>query len=347
MTHEFKQLIQGYLNARHLGLSCVMATVVDLDGSSYRRPGVRMLLNEQGHMTGAVSGGCVEKEIMRQADSVFKTGDSKLMTYDGRYRLGCEGTLYILIETFSPSEGFLEAFSRVINDRKHFKLRSTYRKTSGIQPGSGSFALFNDTEMFPFNNRNGKVKYSISNERVTVFKQSLKPSFRLMIIGAEHDAGQLSLMAASLGWEVTVVISPSNPQVLADFPGAIELLKVNAADLALTQIDSEIGVMLMSHNYVKDLEFLFRLQKARPAYIGLLGPSNRRERMLNDLIEKYPDIDENFFDLIFGPAGLNIGAETPQEIALSICSEILSITREQHPKSLKDKLGSIHLNTKL
>ena len=111
MTHELKILMQGYLNARHIGLECVMATVVALDGSSYRRPGVRMLITENGQMTGAVSGGCVEKELLKQADSVFRTGNPKMMTYDGRYRLGCEGTLYILIERFSPSAEMVKARS--------------------------------------------------------------------------------------------------------------------------------------------------------------------------------------------------------------------------------------------
>ena len=83
---------------------------------------------------------------------------------------------------------------------------------------------------------------------------------------------------------------------------------------------------------------------ARPAYIGLLGPSNRRERILNDLIEKQPMVDDELFELVFGPAGINIGAETPEEIAMSICSEILSVVRKQEPKSLKDKSGSIHHN---
>ncbi len=81
----------------------VLASVVALEGSSYRRPGVRMLLLEDGHMTGAVSGGCVEKEIFRQSESVFRTGIPKMMTYDGRYRLGCEGILYILLEPFRPA----------------------------------------------------------------------------------------------------------------------------------------------------------------------------------------------------------------------------------------------------
>jgi len=345
MTHEFKNLIQGYLNATHLGLSCVMATVVHLEGSSYRRPGVRMLINEHGQMTGAVSGGCVEKEILKQSHSVFRTGQSKMMTYDGRYRLGCEGTLYILIEKFSPDQKFLKTFSETIRDRKSFEVQSKFVKSHGIQPELFSVAWFNGEGPFPFSGEKGKSR--LSAVKTSVFKQSLEPCFKLMIIGAEHDAAQLSILASFLGWEVSVVISPSNPQVLSDFPGATELLRSNASDLPLGQIDGQMAVVLMSHSYVKDLDFLFRLQETKPAYIGLLGPSNRRERMLNDLIEKYPSVNEEFFDVVFGPAGLNIGAETPQEIALSICSEILSITRGQQPKSLKDKLGSIHLNTKL
>lgn len=98
MTHEFRKIIETahryYLN----GIPCVMASVVALDGSSYRKPGVRMLIAKNGTMTGAVSGGCVEKEILFQAESVLKLQKAKMMTYDGRFRLGCEGILYILIE---------------------------------------------------------------------------------------------------------------------------------------------------------------------------------------------------------------------------------------------------------
>ena len=98
MTHEFKNIIASHVEAKKLGLKTVLVTVVDLDGSSYRKPGVRMLVLENENMIGAVSGGCVEKEILRQSKSVFKTGKSKIMTYDGRFRLGCEGFLYILLE---------------------------------------------------------------------------------------------------------------------------------------------------------------------------------------------------------------------------------------------------------
>lgn len=345
MTHEIKQIIQGYLNAKHLGLSCVMATVVDLDGSSYRRPGVRMLINEQGQMTGAVSGGCVEKEILKQSHTVFKSGKAKMMTYDGRYRLGCEGTLYILIEVFSPEKELLEYFTQNLDERNPFEIHSYYSKNIDNSEKWGSQFLFKGGKSFSFDENSPLISNTISS--ASVFRQKLDPCFRLMIIGAEHDAAQLSIMAASLGWEVSVVVSPSNPAVLSDFPGAVELIKHNPDQLSTEAIDKRMAMVLMTHSYVKDLEFLFTLRNTRPVYIGLLGPSNRRERILNDLIEKYPAIDDGIFDLIFGPAGLNIGSETPQEIALSICAEILSVIRKQEPKSLKDKLGGIHLNVKL
>ena len=106
MTHEFKQIVEATLLNQTSNIKSVLATVVDLDGSSYRHPGVRMLLSSNGDMVGAVSGGCVEKEVLQRAQSVFKTGKSKIMTYDGRYRLGCEGVLYILLEPFEVSNEF-------------------------------------------------------------------------------------------------------------------------------------------------------------------------------------------------------------------------------------------------
>ena len=102
MIHELKKIFQVHETSAKASLKSVLATVVALDGSSYRKPGVRMLILENGYTVGAVSGGCVEKEIVRQTASVFSSGEAKIMTYDGRYRLGCEGILYILLEPFDP-----------------------------------------------------------------------------------------------------------------------------------------------------------------------------------------------------------------------------------------------------
>src|SRR5690606_26517885 len=139
MTHEFKDIVQRGLEAKRHGLKSVLASVVALDGSSYRRPGVRMLIYENNKMVGAVSGGCVEKEILLQSQSVFKSGTSKIMTYDGRYRLGCEGVLYILLELFQPEESFEIAFSECIKKRQSFEIHSYFTKNEGHTSGLGTF----------------------------------------------------------------------------------------------------------------------------------------------------------------------------------------------------------------
>ena len=108
-------------------------------------------------------------------------------------------------------------------------------------------------------------------------------------------------MASSLGWEVEIVLSPSNPQKLQDFPGANHLTYKTADELSLNQINERVAIVLMTHSYVKDLQYLITLKEEKPAYIGLLGPSNRREKMLNDLIEKFPMLDDTLFDFIYGP----------------------------------------------
>ncbi|NNC69380.1 MAG: XdhC family protein, partial [Flavobacteriaceae bacterium] len=121
MTHEFKEIVDQAIINQQKNLKSVLATVVHLEGSSYRKPGVRMLIDEYGTMTGAVSGGCVEKEVVRRAKSVFADGKAKVIAYDGRYRLGCEGTLYILIEPFIISENFSQAFIQNLELRMPFK----------------------------------------------------------------------------------------------------------------------------------------------------------------------------------------------------------------------------------
>jgi xanthine/CO dehydrogenase XdhC/CoxF family maturation factor len=335
MTHELKNSIHSYLNAKKAGLKCVLATVVALDGSSYRKPGVFMLIVENGQMTGAVSGGCVEKEVLRQAASVFATGIPKVMTYDGRYRLGCEGILYILIEPFSPDEEFIEAFDKAIASRIPISISSYFRKEVSDNVGFGSEIQFYERR-YTFKN---EVK--LDNESM-VFSQTLEPCYRLILVGAEHDAVQLCSFASGMGWEVDVIAHPTEEKQLKDFPGARTLRGIVAEDMDVSQIDEQTAIVLMTHSYVKDLQFLMALEKSRPAYLGLLGPNKRREKLLNEFLEHCPDVEDSFFDHIYGPAGLNVGAETPQEIAIAILAEILAIDRVKVPMSLRDKKDGIH-----
>lgn len=339
MTFEFKNCINSFKKANAKGVKTVMATLVALEGSSYRKPGVRMLFLEDGTMTGAISGGCVEKEILKQSESVFRTNQPKMMTYDGRYRLGCEGTLYILIEPFHPDEDLLQAFDRALQDRNPFQIITAYAQQEGSDAHWGSSISFDTAHWFGFSKA---VPTEPKGSGTTlVFEQRLQPCFRLLIVGAEHDAVQLCLMASILGWEVVLVASAASPKTKVDFPGLHQLHKWEPNELQGNEVNQQTAIVLMTHSYARDLQYLIALKDSQPAYLGVVGAKKRGQKLTNDLLELFPEMEEEFLEKIHGPAGLNIGAETPQEIALSICSEILSLTRQQTPDFMKNKSRAV------
>lgn len=335
MLHELKDIVRSAKLAQQKGIKTALASVVALDGSSYRRPGVRMSVQSDGKMIGAVSGGCVEKEVLRQAQSVFETNQPKLMVYDGRYRLGCEGILYILIEPFDPEEAFFEAFEEQCKSRKSFQISSLYSKEEANRlKGSSIIHLTNSSFKVD--------KSSTEDDSLDLFEQHIKPGFKLVIVGSEHDAVQLCKYASSTGWEVDVIAPPDDPKTIDNFPGASQYSGINEEEFGHIEFDSQTALMFMTHSYVKDLKYLSAIINKNVPYIGLLGPSKRREKLINEMLERDEDISDEFFDRLHGPAGINIGAETPQEIAISILAEILTVIRGQKPISLKDKTGGIH-----
>lgn len=335
MLHELKDIIRSAKLAKQKGIKTALASVVALDGSSYRRPGVRMSVQDNGKMIGAVSGGCVEKEVLRQAQSVFETDTPKLMVYDGRYRLGCEGVLYILIEPFNPENSFFEAFEKQCNLRKSFKISSSFSKEEVNRfKGSSTFYLNNAT--FPV------YKNAQQEESLNVFEQIIQPGFKLVVVGSEHDAVQLCKYASLTGWDVDIVAPPDDPKTIENFPGASNYLGISETEFENLKFDSQTAVVMMTHSYVKDLKYLSVLLEKDLPYIGLLGSSKRREKLIDELLERNENISDDFFDRLYGPTGINIGAETPQEIAISILAEILTVIRNQKPISLRDKTRGIH-----
>jgi len=336
MLHELKSIINFAKEARQQQLKTALATVVALDGSSYRRPGVRMGICEDNRMVGAVSGGCVEKEVLQQAQSVFKDGLPKLMVYDGRYRLGCEGILYILIESFRPESTFFEAFKKQYASRTSFSIHTQFSKQEEGRHIGGSVFEFSDGSDFTL----GPARSTMLIPEV--FTQVVTPAFKLIIIGAEHDAVQLCHFASSTGWEVHIVAPPDDPKSIDHFPGATAYHGIDEHTFKQTNIDDQTAVMLMTHSFVKDLKYLTALIDKTPAYLGLLGPQKRREQLFAQLLEQQPELSEDFLEHIHGPSGIDIGAETAQEIAISIIAEILTVIRNVQPMLLRDKKEGIH-----
>ncbi|WP_163323602.1 XdhC family protein [Draconibacterium mangrovi] len=337
MTHELKLLFDTLKSWQLLDKKAVFVSVVDLEGSSYRRPGVRMLISEDGEYVGAVSGGCVESEIERQAQSVFRTNKPKIITYDGRYRIGCEGIIHVLIEPAFLSEELTKAFENQLESRKPFRMDSFFYTEVGEYNNVGSVLQINGVNY----SLNSKFeKNETANQKC--FSQTFEPLFQLFIFGAEHDAVQLSQAAKLLGWEVTVVASPEESKSCDYFPGAAALITPSFDAIDTSAIDEQTAVVLMTHSFNKDVQYLMALKDINPAYIGLLGSVNRRERIISMLLEQVPDLSFEFIEQIHGPAGINIGAENAAEISISVLAEILSVVRKQKPVALREKMGAIH-----
>lgn len=319
MTHEFLKIIESYKRASKKNTRTVLATIVHVEGSSYRKEGTQMLIDEYENITGALSGGCVEKEVIRQADSVFSTSCPKVFKYDGRFRLGCEGSIYILIEVFRPSDVLLHLIDDAIQQRKTFSLSCSFLTDEISKPDFGTSFEFNTITIYHPN-----YKKETNNR---IFTQKIESLNRLCIFGVEHDAQKLSQMANFLGWEVIIIGSEYSSVNGSDFPFAKSVLTMKPEDLDQSLFCKNTAIVVMSHNFSKDLRFLLNTITSKVRYIGLLGPVHRREKLLNAILDTDLMIDDLVFDKIHGPAGISIGSKTPEEIALSIMAEITSIWR--------------------
>jgi xanthine dehydrogenase accessory factor len=338
MIHELKEIINQTIINQHKGLKNVLATVGYLEGSSYRKPGVRMLISEDFNSVGAVSGGCVEKEIIHRAKNVFADNKPKIITYDGRYKLGCEGILYILIEPFFISEEFIQTFSESNANRASLKIESRFTKEDEASGNFGSVVTFENNKQFVFS----ETFILQQKNDAAIFTQILAPSFKLIIIGGEHDAVKLCKITATLGWEIDVITSAKDSKQLSDFPGAHSVIGDTPETIQFSDIEQNTAIVIMNHSYVQDLKYLVKLSEYQPKYIGVLGAPSKRERLFNELFEFVPTISEDFLETIYSPAGLHIGAQTPEEIALSIIAEILSVIRKKEPFSLRKINGKIN-----
>lgn len=336
MTHEFKHLVEVAYSKKHL--KHVLATVVALEGSSYRKPGVQMLISEDGSMAGAVSGGCVEKEVQYQAQSVLESQIPKVITYDGSYRLGCKGVLYILIEPFSISDTNYERIQKEFKERKTFEMTSFFEKEYSESQGFGSVLTLSTQQKLRF-----RTDF-VPDEHLAQLKQSFSAISQLVIFGAEHDAVALCAAASQMGWEVRIVASTRDSRAIENFPGAQHISYLDPEMPIDFIIDKQTAIVLMNHNYARDFHFLLKIHHQNAFYIGVLGSAQRREKLLHDVMEYNPEVALDFMENIYSPAGINIGAITPQEIAISILSEIIAVKNNKEVPSLRCHMGQIHID---
>ena len=368
---EIRDILKAFDEAQKLGKQTALATVVHVEGSSYRRPGARMLIEDDGQLTGAISGGCLEGDALRKALLVMSEKRSKLVTYDTMddddakfgVGLGCNGIIQVLIEpidTANPNNPI--QYLKAINEKRQKAVLITlFSLHVKKDPQYGTCLLFKengnlidhtpvlkdvlvaDAQEALLNQTSSFKNYISNDHNLTAFIEVIKPPVSVIIIGAGNDVIPVVDMAEILGWETTVVDGRANYAKKERFVSACQVL-VSKPEQVLEQIefDEHTVFLLMTHNYNYDMAMLKQLLQKSISYIGMLGPKKKRERMLNELKDEGWIFTEQQLSVLHSPVGLDIGAETSEEIAVSILAEIKALFAGKDVQSLRTINEVIH-----
>jgi xanthine/CO dehydrogenase XdhC/CoxF family maturation factor len=364
---ELRDILDALAEAQRRGEPAALGTVIRVRGSTYRREGARLLIRTDGRTVGSVSGGCLEGDIAEIARDVLATGQARLAQYDltsdddavWGLGLGCNGAIDVLIE---PVAGDLPArLRRAIDERRTLVLATLVSGPDGLRPGArlylaedgrpdGSLgdpaldARAVEAARAQFDaRRSAVVNLESSRGPAEVFVEVLSPPLPLLICGAGHDVIPMVRLAHELGWWVMVADSRPAYATRERFPGADEVVLSDDADVPRkVHIDRSTFVVVMTHNFLHDRTLLRGLLGSPARYIGLLGPRARTDRLLADLARDGVALDDTQRGRLFAPVGVDLGAESPEEIALSILAEILALHNGRRAASLRERGGPIH-----
>lgn len=350
----------------------VIATIINTVGSTYRQTGAKSIFYEDGSYEGVLSGGCVEGDIYAHCQDVFQTGEPKHIFYNLEdddpifgFGVGCDGGMEIFLQIFDPitqseeAKNLLDIYSFSLNSPTEYCVLTILESEDEAYFSPGELNLLNNDAVRIIQSKNNE-KFLVTNIEgefchnniltfyaeaehfeklieVNCFVEIIKPISQLIILGAGHDAIPLADQAKNLNWYVKVVDHR---------PGYIEgnyfsnadqrFLYSNKNDLEKISFEGDVAVVVMSHHFEKDKMYLEHLFKHNINYLGILGSRKRTEKLLNAL-----NFSEKRDDIHY-PVGLDIGAEGPEEIALSILAEILKVKNGKTATSLLNKVGAIH-----
>lgn len=365
--NEAQNIVAAFRRLKR-GERAALATVVSVEGSSYRRPGARMLITESGETTGVLSAGYFERDVCERAAKVMLSGEPVLVKYDTTtdddivwgLGLGCNGVVHVLIEpaTNERVAGLMQLLAECAESDISGAITTVFHVEGDTETTIGTTALlypdgtidgeftipsmFDDLIEAVTTTSSAIKRYETPGGYVDVFLEVIQPRPRLVIFGAGFDVVPVVGLAKNLGWHTTVVDTRARVSSRERFHEADAVLLSRPGDV-LTELPltEHTMVVLMTHNYLHDLELLRQLLPLPLRYLGCLGPRRRTERLLLELCD---DTRRAAAELrrLHAPTGLDIGAETPEEIALSIVSEIRAVLSERSGAQLRDRAGTIH-----
>jgi xanthine dehydrogenase accessory factor len=334
-----------------------LATVVRIEGSAYRRPGAKLLVEEDGATLGSISGGCLEGDVRETALAVLADGAPRRRRYDTGadeneawgLGLGCAGSVEIFVQPVATPEArpSIERALELFAEGRPFAL---WTRVGGPRAGAmaaidadgtmaGSVGSGEDEDALRRRAAEGiaaRASRLIEDPGGEVFAEVLLPSPRLIVFGADEDARPLVTLAAAAGFDVVVVdhrealLSPER------FPEAERRVVRRPEDgLAGLSIGPRTFAVVKTHRIAHDREWARRVLEAGAGYVGLLGPRARTREIVREI---GAESDER----VYGPVGLDLGAEGPEQVALSIVAELIAAGSGVEPRHLRTKAREIH-----
>jgi xanthine dehydrogenase accessory factor len=371
---ELSRILEAYGESASPGVT--LATIVRISGSSYRQPGAHMLILPDGTTIGSISGGCLEEDVIIHARNLRARNESAVLTYDTTSEedvvfgvgLGCKGVIEILVEPAGGSDNpanvdRMLAFLRKASGERRtavvatvFRVGGTLQERIGARHASGhsgvEFSGIQDPELRDRiaadsfealrTGRSVTARYEVKAGTADVFIHVIHPPAALYIFGAGYDAMPLSRLAKELGFHVTVADRRPAYATRERFPEADGVMILRPEEIAGLDLNGRTAAVIMSHHYETDRSCLKALLGAPLRYLGLMGPRKRAEKMLQEFREAGMPPGKAALENFHNPVGLDIGAETPAQIALAIVSEIQAVLSEHPAGFLRKRQGPVH-----
>lgn len=372
---ELTRILDEARRLRDRGASYALATVVRIDGSAYRRPGARMLVRTDGTFFGTISGGCLEGEVVRRSEHVLATGAPELTVFEVDeddpflgFGAGCGGTVYVLLEAVRPGDDASDALTLV---EACFKSRTPgvlatvfgaddpallgrhllFHDTGTASPASAPLraALHESAQDVLTTHRTQIVQYGGVHEPgveglTDVLFEFVQPPIHLWVFGDGPDAGPVATLGRDVGWHVTLIGRKPEGTLAIHFPDASRHLFLMHPGEALDHLtpDARTAAVVMNHNLVRDQALLATLLPAGLPYVGALGPRRRTDRMLEAARAEGARWTAEDEGRLHAPIGLDLGSETPEEIALAIVAEVQAALAGRSGTMLRGHDGPIH-----
>ncbi len=308
----------------------VLATLVSVEGSSYRRPGARLLVTREGRRVGSISGGCLEEDVIARAKHVAATGRAETVVYDTTSEndlvwgvgLGCHGVVRVLIEKLPERPAWVDTLAANFAAR-----RVTPLAVHHGDPAPQGTRLATPEEQ----------------ASATLLLQEIAPPTALAIFGAGDDAQPLASLAKELGWHVTIADPRPAFATGARFPAVDALVSAPADQLVAAVAPGHDAVAVaMTHHYIHDVPIVRDLIARPLAYLGLLGPKKRAEKILKDIELAGGSVTPGQRARLHAPVGLDLGADSPEQVALSILAEMQSVLAGRDARPLRERTRPIH-----